>query len=193
MSKISKVVRSDGQVLIDLTQDTITKEKLLKGATAHGPDGEEIIGECEYDVKSADVTAAVGEVLAGKTFAKGGKVLVGEMPNKGGVIGKISSKDGAYNIEPGYHDGSGKVEIDATEKAKLIPENIRQGISVLGVEGTMSGSEDEKKQSKEVTPSFEEQTVLPDSGYTCLAEVKVNPIPYVETPNSAGGITVTIG
>ena len=52
----------------------------------------------------------------------------------------------------GYHDGSGTVTIAAAEKAKLVPDNIRQGITILGVEGAMSGTEDVKAQAKTVTP-----------------------------------------
>ncbi|MEE1069484.1 MAG: hypothetical protein U0K81_03305, partial [Paludibacteraceae bacterium] len=113
--------------------------------------------------------------------------------NNGAVSGKISTKTGKYTVPQGYHDGSGTVQIDSTEQAKLIPANIREGVTILGVGGTMSGSEGVKAQSKSVTPSTEHQTVLPDTGYTHLAQVTVAPIPYVESDNSAGGITVTIG
>jgi hypothetical protein len=109
------------------------------------------------------------------------------------VAGKIATKAGKYTVPQGYHDGSGTVEIDATEQAKLIPENIRDGVTVLGVEGIMSGSEDVKAQSKTVTPTTESQTVLPDSPtYNYLTQVTVNAIPYTETDNAAGGKTVTI-
>lgn len=189
---ISKVIYG-GNTLIDLTTDTATKEKVLKGYTFHGADGEEVTGTCEYDVNSSGATANVAEVLKGKTFAKGGKILTGDMPNNGAVAGKITTKAGKYTVPQGYHDGSGTVQIDATEQAKLIPENIRQGVTILDVTGTMSGTEAEKKQSKTVTPKATAQTVLPDSGYTCLTQVTVNAIPYVESNNSAGGKTVTIG
>lgn len=189
----SKVVLKDGRVLMDLTADTVKKDKILKGYTAHGADGEPIVGECEFDANTQDATATEDEILTGKTAYNKGNKVTGKMKNNGAVAGKISTKAGKYTVPQGYHDGSGTVQIDATEQAKLIPANIREGVTVLGVTGTMSGSEAEKKQSKEVTPSFEEQTVLPDSGYTCLTEVVVKAIPYTETPNSAGGITVTIG
>lgn len=98
-------------------------------------------------------------------------------------------------ILQGYHDGSGKVGIVDTEKEKLVPANIREGITLLGVEGTMSGTEDAKPQAKTVTPKTTEQTVLPDTeeGYNYLSQVTVAAIPYQESENPAGGTTVTIG
>lgn len=99
-----------------------------------------------------------------------------------------------WRLQKGYHDGSGKVSIDSTEQAKLVAANIREGITVLGVEGTMSGSEDMKAQAKTVTPSKAEQTILPDTDdeFNCLSQVTVAAIPYTETDNAAGGKTVTI-
>ena len=188
----SKVVLGD-EVLIDLTGDTVTKEKLLKGTTAHDKSGEQITGTCDYDVNSTDATAAEAEIMAGKTaYARGAK-LTGTMKNNGAVTGKITTKAGKYNVPQGFHDGGGTVEIDATEQAKLIPNNIRQGVNILGVEGAMSTTEGVKAQSKSVTPSLSSQTVLPDSGYNYLSQVTVNKIPVVETDNAAGGKTVTIG
>lgn len=52
---VSKVVY-DGTTLIDLTSDTITADTLKKGYTAHGADGEEIIGTLEMvDYLSLDI------------------------------------------------------------------------------------------------------------------------------------------
>lgn len=189
---ISKVVYG-GDVLIDLTADTIKADKLLKGYTAHGSDGERVTGICTFDANTQDATATEAEILAGKTAYNKGVKVTGKMTNNGAVSGTISTKAGAYTVPQGFHDGSGKVQIDATEQAKIIPSNIRDGVTILGVEGTMSGSEGIKVQSKSVTPSTSAQTVLPDTGYTHLSQVTVAAIPYVESDNSAGGKTVTIG
>lgn len=191
MAKISKVVYG-GEVLIDLTADTIAADKLLKGYTAHGADGEPINGSCDFDANTQDATAAAAEILLGKTAYNKAAKLTGTMPNNGGVSGTISTKEGVYTVPKGYHDGSGKVQIDSTEQAKLIPENVREGITLLGVTGTMSGTEDAIPQAKTVTPSTEAQEVLPDSGYNYLSQVTVAAIPYSENDNSAGGKTVTI-
>lgn len=192
MAKISKVVYG-GETLIDLTADTVKAEHLIKGYTAHGADGEKITGTNEWDSNTQDATAADSEILTGKTAYVKGTKKTGTMPNNGAVAGTISTKDGVYTVPKGYHDGSGKVQIASAEQSKLVPANIRQGVTVLGVTGTMSSSEGVKAQSKTATPSTEEQVILPDSGYTHLSQVTVAPIPYDESDNSAGGITVIIG
>lgn len=189
---ISKVVYG-GNTLIDLTADTVIADKILSGYTAHGADGEKITGTCTFDANTQDATAAAAEILKDKTAYNKGNKVTGTMPNNGAVAGKITTKAGKYTVPQGYHDGSGTVQIDATEQAKIIASNIRDGVTILGVEGTMSGSEAVKAQSKSVTPSTSAQTVLPDTNYTHLTQVTVAAIPYVESDNSAGGKTVTIG
>lgn len=189
---INKVIYG-GNTLIDLTADTVTADKILSGYTGHAASGAPITGTCTYDADTSDATAAVAEVLTGKTFYKNGSKLTGTMPNRGAVSGTITSIDEAYTIQNGYHDGSGSVGISSTDQAKLIAENIRQGVEILGVTGTMSGSEDVNAQSKTVTPTTSIQTITPDTGYNYLSQVTVNAIPYTETDNAAGGKTATIG
>lgn len=188
----SKIIFA-GETLIDLTNDTVTADKLSKGITAHDKSGEIITGTNTFDADTQDATAAAGEILSGKTAYVRGSKVTGSMVNNGAVAGKITSKDTPYTIPIGYHDGSGTAAIDDTEKSKLIPDNIREGITILGVLGTMSGSEDFKPQQKTVTPKKEQQTVIPDEGFNALSQVTVEGIPYQATENPAGGMTVTIG
>ena len=189
----SKVVLASGEVLIDLTADTIDAAHLLSGITAHDKSGAQITGSCTFDSDTSDDTAAASEILATKTAHARGVQLTGTMPNRGGVTGTISTKAQEYTIPQGYHDGSGKVSIASTEQAKIIATNIREGITILGVEGTMSGSEDMSAHAKNVTTTFSSQTITPDTGYNCLSEVTVAAITVSYSDNSAGGKTVTIG
>lgn len=180
-------------VLIDLTADTVSADKLALGITAHDKTGTKITGTNTYDADTQDATAAVAEVLLGKTFYGQGEKKTGTMPNKGAVTLEISTKAEEKAIPIGFHDGSGKARISDAEQAKIIGKNIREGITILGVEGTMSGSEGMIPQAKEAIPTSSQQVVSPDEGYNCLSQVTVKAIPYTETENASGGTTVTIG
>lgn len=187
----NKIIFGD-EVLIDLTGDSVTPETLLKDVTAHDKSGEIITGTCTYDSDTQDATAAVAEILKGKTaYARGTKVT-GTMTNNGAISKTISTKTEKVTVPQGYHDGSGTVQIASAEQSKLIPANIRQGVTILGVQGSMNGMEGVQAQSKEITPTMEDQTVIPDDEFNYLSEVVVKAVPYVETQNSAGGITVSI-
>lgn len=61
------------------------------------------------------------------------------MMNRGATAGTISRKTGAYIIPEGYHNGDGSVTIAEAERDKIIPDNIKSGISILGVSGTYTG------------------------------------------------------
>jgi len=191
----NKVVLANGQVLIDLTGDDVTAAQVLSGARFHLPSGAPGTGACTYDADTSDATATAAEILLTKTAYKNGDKLTGTMPNRGGVTGTITTKAQQYTIQNGYHDGSGKVSISSAEQAKIIAENIRQGVTILGVEGSMSGSEDVKATALNVTPYFTAQSILPgDLGdYNYFSQVSVAAIAVTETDNSAGGKTVTIG
>lgn len=190
---VNKVIIG-AEVKLDLTGDDVTPDKLAKGIKAHDKSGAPIVGTNTYNADTTDATATAAEILQGKTaYAKGAKVT-GTMPNKGAVTLNVTKKSTPVTIPMGFHDGSGKAQVDPAEAAKIIPENIRDGINILGVDGTMSGTEDAKPQAKTVTPTFEAQEITPDSPeYNFLSSVTVNAIPVSYTDNEQGGQTLKVG
>ncbi len=137
-------------------------------------------------VNTDDATAVSASVKDGDTFYAGGVKVEGSMPIIPGTKREIVRKDDEVTINKGYHDGTGKVKISDMEKELIVPENIRSGVTILGVGGTMSPNEGMKSQSKTVTPTKEQQVVTPDSGYNALSQVTVDAIPaeYITTTDA---------
>jgi hypothetical protein len=76
-------------------------------------------------------TAQPAEVLNGKTFTNDSGEQTGTMQNRGAMIITPTTFDQA--IPQGYHNGSGIVKGDPD----LIASNIRQGVDIFGVVGTL--------------------------------------------------------
>ena len=88
-----------------------------------------------FDTTSADVTGA--DLLTGITaFGSSGSVS-GSMANNGSTSGSISTKAGTVTIPAGYTSG-GTVSISSTEQSKIIASNIKSGVTLLGVAGSLA-------------------------------------------------------
>lgn len=132
------------RTVMDLSKDTVTASKLLKGVTAHDKNGNQITGTYEAGTSgggtdTSDATAVASNILEEKTAYIASGKITGTMTNRGATAGTISKKTGAYIIPEGYHNGDGSVTIAEAERDKIIPGNIKSGISILGVSGTYTG------------------------------------------------------
>lgn len=190
---INKVVFGT-TTLIDLSNDTIQPNDVINNRTFHMADGSITTGTLTYDADTKDATAVASEILFGKTAYKNGIKVTGEMPNIGKQDGTISTTNQTITISQGYHDGSGVISINPTEKAKLIGSNIKNGVEILGVLGTLTGEEMVSVTTVTVTPTINAQTLTPTSygEYDYFGQVNINAIPYTEVVNPANGLTVTI-
>lgn len=191
---VNKVIFGS-DVIMDISSDTVAANKLLYGFTAHDKTGAPITGECTYDSDTTDADATTDEILSGKYAYVNKAKLTGTMTNQGEKHYTLSARDTEVSIPQGYHDGSGGIGLSSADKAALIAANIRDGVTVLGVEGTMSGTEGVLSTSASITPYTTSQTIVPaDLGnYNSITQVTVAAITKTEVDNSAGGKTVTIG
>ena len=85
--------------------------------------------------------ALVGEVLGGKLFYSDDPTtqLTGTMPDNSTDNVEVTDIDGTL-IPEGYYNGTGSALLSAAEAAKVIAGNIKDGVTILGVLGTLSGA-----------------------------------------------------
>lgn len=80
--------------------------------------------------------ATPDSVLEGATFSSSeGIEVTGTMPDNGDAAIQLSDLT-AKPVTAGYYSG-GTAKVADAEAAKIIPENIKKGVTILGVEGTM--------------------------------------------------------
>lgn len=121
-------------------------------------------------------TVAAEYMLAGVTAHDyKGDAIIGTIQNNGRVSEEIADKDDVISLSSGYYSG-GSVSINESSKANIVPGNIKDGVTILGVTGTF-GVEEIVTQEIDVDPSYEEQIILPDAG-KYINKVTVSPIPF---------------
>ena len=134
-----------------------------------GPDGEPLTGTLALSGNASD-----GQVLSGQTYynTDAKTKRTGTMPNRGAVNQSLAI-NGSYTIPAGYHNGSGKVTQNIPTKGaqtytpgtanqtiaagqyltgaqtikgepNLKPENIKKGVSIMGITGSYEGAIPEK-------------------------------------------------
>lgn len=189
---VNKVVY-DGDTLIDLTSDTVAAAYLLKNYTAHDKSGAPITGSCEYDAKTTDANASASEILSSKTAYVNKVKVTGSMTNNGSNNVTVTSKSGT-SIPAGYYDGSGKAVLDSTSLTNLVSTNIRDGVTICGIEGSMTAEDGLTVGAISATPTSSQQVITAASqSLDYITQVTVAAIPYTETDNQQGGKTVVIG
>lgn len=88
-----------------------------------------------FDTADANITSA--DVLTGKTGYNASGSVSGSMANNGSTSGTISAKAGTVTIPSGYTSG-GTVSIASAEQSKIIASNIKSGVTILGVAGSLA-------------------------------------------------------
>ena len=192
---VNKVVFGNTTVM-DISDTTADASKVLYGEKFYLRTGEGVTGSCTYDSDTTDADAVAAEILLNKTAYVNKNKVTGQMPNRGAVTLTIDDISDELAIQSGYHDGSGVAKLDATEKAKIIAENIKKDITILGVTGSYEGAATPTSTSKTVTPYTTSKTYLPSGESTPVdyySQVTVNAISYVEQDNAQGGKTCIIG
>lgn len=97
-----------------------------------------------------DTTASESNILQNKTaYSKDGKVI-GTMSNNGDVTIIPSTEQQVKN--PGYYNILNIEAVTSAIDANILPENIKAGVTILGVTGTYTGDEEAPVPPEAETP-----------------------------------------
>lgn len=101
------------------------------------------------DVSGASLSSTDGnKILVGNSaVGKDGGLIIGSMPNNGAITGSITTKVGMATIPAGCTSG-GTIGISAAEQDKIIAENIKSGVTILGQAGSVEDAADFKAAYK---------------------------------------------
>lgn len=122
------------------------------------------------------------------------KVTVGAISKT--YVGSGVTKKSAATYTPGtsnqtiganqYLSGAQTIKGDSN----LVAGNIRSGVSIFGVTGTVVAASSPNLQTKTVTPRTSSQTIRPDSGYDGLSQVTVSGDSNLVSGNIVSGKTI---
>ena len=204
---VNKVVYGT-TVLVDLTEDTVTPDKLLKGATAHDASGEQVTGThvCSGGLDTSDATATANDIAKDKTAYVGGEKVTGSLTlaNSLTFSSAVASWDSQNSklMLSGTNpircivsaNGTSKMYCTGDKLGDAAASDVAEGKTFtssagLKVTGTAKASVP-TLQAKTVTPSAAEQTVTPDSSYDGLSSVTVEGDANLVPGNIKSGVSI---
>ena len=155
---VSKVVLGD-ETLIDLTSDTVSEDTLLEGTTAHGANGEEVIGGVVVTPMYTGTKAAIEEAIA---------------------LGKIP-EDAVVNITDDEETSSFQTQIDEINSSLKFLPDYENAINPFS-----SNITSDTTYTAPYNGIFLVRWWVNGGSNSCYASINGNKV--AETPNTGGSI-----
>lgn len=90
-----------------------------------------------YDTSDAD--GGANNVLSGKVVYGSSGQITGTMANRGDGSKDLTTVNDSKMLSSGYYS-EGQIKIASAEQAKIISANIKSGVTILGVAGSLTSA-----------------------------------------------------
>ena len=130
------------QFLSDIADAIRTKKETTEQIPAENFDTE--ILSIETGIDTSDATATANDIISGKTAYINGEKITGAIPNNGEL--NITPSTETQSIPAGYTSGGIVRAVDNFIDENIVAENIKSGVTILGVEGTLLQGENLQEQ-----------------------------------------------
>ena len=136
---VNKII-FNGENVLDLTQDTATAQDVRQGKKFHLKNGASSTGTLIPGVDVSDTTATANDVVQGKYFyLQNGQRVEGNIAKFVGSSTNFVTYWDSVTFNPGYYQQAITVKIDETQQNRFKPENIKDGVVLMGVAGNYVG------------------------------------------------------
>ena len=175
----------DGFGIVTVKGDAnLSPENVREGVTIYG-----VAGTHSDGIDTSDATATAEDILVSATAYVNGEKIRGTHVCDGAATletGYVTPNGTEFTLTPDDGvDGFDEVVVDGDEF--LVPENVKEGVTIYGVLGTLM---EPKHQTKEVTPGAQSVTVTPDEGYNGLSQVTVQGDSNLVSKNIRSGVSI---
>lgn len=143
----------------------LTPEKIVSGNTILGVEG------TATSLDTSDATATIKDILENKTAYVNGEKLTGTMANNGDLV--VTPNTDEQDHSAGYYNSVQVRPVTATVDENIKAENIKSGVSILGVSGTVT---ELNGHELEVTPATEQKIITPEENYNAITKVTVDAV-----------------
>lgn len=151
------------------TSDANAKPEQIKRFYSAYVQGKKVIGTCTHDSDTRDATAKDVDILEGKTAYVKAQKITGLMKDFGSTNRVISTKNQTLYLREGHYDES-TVKIKSEAVQDLVPENLIESATILGVKGSITDHGTVNK-----TISTKAQEIILENGYYESGSIKIDP------------------
>lgn len=158
----------DGFGIVTVEGDqNLTPENIKEGISVYG-----VVGTHSDGIDTSDATATPDDLMKDATaYVNGVKITGTHVCKTDPILEPLYVTPTGQEFTETPPDGvDGFNEVLVEGDYNLAPENIKAGVTIYGVEGTLA---EPNLQSKEVTPKATDVVVRPDEEYAGLSDVRV--------------------